>query len=205
MAGARQLLRAGKPRRSGANNRGALAGLLRRHNRFDPPLAPPAVDDRAFDRLDRDRVVVDVERAGRLTRRRADPPGEFGEIVGRMQCLQRGLPLVAIDEVVPVRDQVVDWAAFVTERNTAIHAARRLLAVLGVGQRLDELPPAAAADIRLVVTPLLAFDLEKAGRPTHSSTHRRSLPLAGNRGPVPMAEWVPAGACPRADRRPDPG
>src|SRR5438552_17667544 len=84
-----------------------------------------------------------------------------------MQCPQRSPPLAPVNQVVPIPDQIVDRAAVMTERDAAIHAARRLLAVLGVGQRLDELLPIAAADIRLVIAPVPAFDLEKARRPTH--------------------------------------
>ena len=54
-------------------------------------------------------------------------PVNSGKVVGRVQVLQRRLPLVAVDEVVPVGDQVVDRAALVAERDAAIHAARRLL------------------------------------------------------------------------------
>ena len=41
--------------------------------------------DRVLDRLDRHRVVVDVEHARRLTRRRADPARQLGEVVRRVQ------------------------------------------------------------------------------------------------------------------------
>src|SRR5260370_28440686 len=36
---------------------------------------------------------------------RSQPAGEFREIVGRMQVDARGLPVAAIDKVVPVRDR----------------------------------------------------------------------------------------------------
>src|SRR5207247_7008071 len=104
-------------------------------------------------------------------------------------------PLIAVDEVVPVRDQIVDRAALVAERDTAIHAARRLLAVLGIGQRLDELLPAAAAGFRLVVTPVLALDLEKAGRPTHGSGSAARCPSPSRRrGPLPLPARTGRGA-----------
>src|SRR5438874_8812414 len=41
-----------------------------------------AVGDGAFDGLDGDGVVVDVERAGRLARRRADAAGHLRKVVG---------------------------------------------------------------------------------------------------------------------------
>ena len=55
MAGARELLRAGEARRPGADHGDALAGLDLGRLRLDPALLPGAVDDRAFDRLDRHR------------------------------------------------------------------------------------------------------------------------------------------------------
>ena len=115
--------------------------------RLDPALLEGAVGDRAFDRLDGDRIVVDVERAGRLARRRADAAGDLREIVGRVQVARGLFPVAAIDEVVPVRDLVVDRAAgrragdgvgAVAIGNAAVHAARRLLADVLLGQREDE-------------------------------------------------------------------
>ena len=79
-----------------------------------------------LDRLDPHRFVVDVERARFLAGRGTDAPGELGEIVGRMQHLQRLLPIATIDQVVPVGDDVVDRAGIVAEGNAAIHAARSL-------------------------------------------------------------------------------
>src|ERR1700692_4862895 len=49
------------------------------------------------------------------------------------------LPAVAIDEIVPVRDDVVDRAARVAKRNAAIHAARALHAHFLFRERLVHL------------------------------------------------------------------
>ena len=62
----------------------AAAALVGRVG-LDPALLEAARDDRQLDLLDRDRVVVDVEHAGRLAGRRADQPGELGEVVGGVQ------------------------------------------------------------------------------------------------------------------------
>ena len=82
VAGARELLRAGEARRPRADHGDALAGLDLGGLRLDPALLPGAIDDRAFDRLDRDGIVLNVQRARRLARRGADAAGEFREIVG---------------------------------------------------------------------------------------------------------------------------
>jgi hypothetical protein len=146
-ASARQLLRRRKARGAGADDRDLLAGPGRRHLRLQPAVVPGAVDDRAFDGLDGDRVVVDVERAGRLARRRADAAGKFREIVGRVQIARGLFPVVLVDEVVEVGDLVVDRAARRARRhragavaigNAAIHAARRLVAGILLAQGNDE-------------------------------------------------------------------
>ena len=62
VADARQLLCAGHAGRPGADAGDFLAGLRRRRLRFEPG-RDGAVGDRAFDRFDSDRIVVDVERA----------------------------------------------------------------------------------------------------------------------------------------------
>ena len=103
---------------------GADVGRVRRY----PALLETARDYCELDLLDRDRVVVDVEHAGRLTRRRADQPGELGEVVGRVELRERVAPVVPVDEVVPVRDQVAERAALVAERDSAVHAAGALVA-----------------------------------------------------------------------------
>ena len=110
VSGARELLRAGKPCRSGAHDRDRLAGFRRRRLGLEA-LGDGAVGDGAFDRFDGDRVLVDVERARGFARRRAHAAGDFREIVGRMQVARGLFPVAGIDEVVPVGDLVVDRAA----------------------------------------------------------------------------------------------
>src|SRR5262249_26241046 len=141
----RELLRAGHAGRAGADDRDPLAGLLRRRLGLDPALLLGLVGDRALDRLDGDRVVVEVERARGLAWRRAHAAGDLGKIVGRVQVARRGLPVARVDEVVPIRDLVVDRAAGVAIRDAAIHAARRLVARLFLRQRNDEFAPMAHA------------------------------------------------------------
>ncbi len=81
--------------------------------RGHPSLVPGAVDDLDLDLLDRDGWLVDAEHAGRLARRRAQPPGELGEVVGGVQPIDRVTPVTAVDEIVPVGDQVAERAAVV--------------------------------------------------------------------------------------------
>ena len=123
VARARELLRGREARGPGADDRDPLARLHRGVHRGDPPLVPRAVDDLDLDLLDRDRVLVDAEHARRLARRRAQATGELGEVVGGVEPLDRVAPVVAVDEVVPVGDEVAERAAVVAERDAAVHAA----------------------------------------------------------------------------------
>ena len=71
--------------------------------------------------------VVDAEHARSLARRGAQASGEFGKVVRRVQPIDRRAPPIAIHEIVPVGNQVAERAALMTERNAAVHAARRLI------------------------------------------------------------------------------
>jgi hypothetical protein len=101
------------------------------------PSSKPSIDDGALDALDRHRRVEDAQRARAFARRRADATGELREVVGLVQAVERLAPEAAVDQVVPLRDQVVDRAAGghavdqlagVAEGNAAVHAARPLRA-----------------------------------------------------------------------------
>ena len=85
-----------------------------------------------------------------LARRRAQAAGELGEVVRRVQLADRVLPAVAVDEVVPVGDQVAQRAAVVAERHAALHAARALRGQLLVGALDEELLVGALAAMRSV-------------------------------------------------------
>src|SRR5207247_10103775 len=82
-----------------------------------------------FDVLDRHRVAVNREDAGSFAGSGADAAGKFREVVGCVEGGKGPLPLAAIDEVVPVRDQISERAALMTERHGAIHTT----AALGAG------------------------------------------------------------------------
>ena len=60
-------------------------------------------------------------------------PGELREVVRGVQPVDRLAPLVAVDQVVPVRDEVPERAALVAERDAAVHAARRLCSSFSSG------------------------------------------------------------------------
>ena len=165
-----ELLRRREPRRSGADDRDLLAGARRRRLGHDPALLPALVGDRLLDRLDRHRHVLEVERAGFLAGRGADAAGEFREVVGGVEVAQRILPAAGIDQLVPVRNLVMDRATGrpVAERDAAIHAARRLLldvALLKRKRELAEMPDAVAGELILLLLPV---EFEKARDLAHA-------------------------------------
>jgi hypothetical protein len=89
-----------------------------------------------------------------------------------VQALERLLPQAAVNEVVPLRDQVVDRAAGrhaadelagVAEGNAAIHAARALRAQLLLVHVVMELLPVVDALRRSAIDGQFAEILDEAG------------------------------------------
>src|SRR5437660_177446 len=111
-----------EPRGPGADDGHLLAGAKGRRARGDPALVEGPLDDRKLDRLDRDRVVVDLEHARALARRGAQPARPLGEVVRRVQAVDRLAPVVLVHEVVPVGDDVAERTTLVAERDAAVHA-----------------------------------------------------------------------------------
>ena len=167
MTGAVQLLGRRQTRRTRSDDGDRLARADERRLRRHPSFVECLVDDRHFDRLDRDRIVVDAEHARPFARRRTQAPGELGEIVRRVQPLERGLPAVAIDEIVPVGNQVAERTSLMAERNAAIHAPRALLLELVLRiRKIDFLPVLQALGDR-TRRRLLAMNFDESCRFSH--------------------------------------
>src|SRR5580700_7861121 len=101
---------------------------MRRWLRTNQSLIERAVDDRLLDLFDRDRIIVDGQHACRFARRGTETARELREVVGGMEPFDGGLPVVAIHEVVPLRDEIAERTTAVAERDAAVHAPRSLLA-----------------------------------------------------------------------------
>ena len=134
---------------------------------------------------------VDAEHARRLARRRAQPAGELREVVRRVQPVDRVPPVVAVDEVVPVGDQVAERAAVVAERDAAVHAAP--------GLRLQRLASGTAR----------RPPSSRGGAPAPAGASASRAPTSGTRSSHPCARLhhpFAAVCCPRrgpsAPRRP---
>jgi hypothetical protein len=171
VAGTRQLLCSGQPGRARADDSHLLAGLERGRLRLYPTFGPCAVGNRMLDRFDAHRVIVDVQRAGRFARCGAHAAREFGKVVGRVQHIGRQLPIVAVHQVIEVRDDVVHRAAAVAKRRAAIHAARALHLGLVGRQCDDELFPRLQPLRHGLVALFDAFVLQEPGDFAHDVTN----------------------------------
>src|ERR1700761_1930373 len=156
--------RAGGP---GADDGGRAAGPAGWGRRRDPALGPRPLGDRQLDLLNGDRFVVDRQHACRLARRRADEPGELREVVGGVQLLDRVAPLVAVDEGVPVRDEVAQRAALMAERDAAVHAAGALAAQLLGRLEAEVLLVVVDAGVRVALVEADPVDLEERSQLSH--------------------------------------
>src|SRR5439155_8117301 len=154
-------------RRPRADDGDPTAGRMRRTLRAHPAFFPGLVGDGVLDRLDADRIVVDAQDARFLARRRTDAPGELGEVVGRVQHLYRALPVLPVNEIVPVRNDVVDRAAALAEGDAAIHAACALHAGGVIRQAQIELAVMLLARVGRFVRLLEPLVLEKSGDLAH--------------------------------------
>ena len=142
------------------------------------PSVEGALGDRQLDLLDRHRVVVDRQHARRLARRRADPAGELGEVVGRVELVDRLAPLAAVDEVVPVGDQVAERTALVAERDPAVHAPRALALQLGLRLQAEVLLVVVHALLRVALVEADPVDLQERAELAHyAPTASRSAAL----------------------------
>ncbi len=164
-----QLLGRRQSGRAGADDRDLPAGAHERRLGGYPALLEGFLDDRHFDRLDRDGVVVDAEHARPFARRRAEAPGELGKIVRRVQPVDGRLPPIAVHEIVPVGNQVAQRAALMAERNAAVHAARALLLELSLRVRKIDLSPVLEPLGHRTGRLFLPVNFDEPGRFTHNS------------------------------------
>jgi hypothetical protein len=141
--------------------------------RLDPALVPGRLDDGDLDLLDRHGVLVDAEDAGRLARRRAQPPGELGEVVGGVQAVDRvaptsrytrsfqsgirlpsGQPL--LQNGMPQSMQRPAWVWSVSEGNSSYTSFQSLIRT-GTGRRVGHL--ATVLEKSLIVTHVSSITL----------------------------------------------
>src|SRR5918995_1850554 len=159
-----ELLRRGEPGWPATDDGDLPACTLLRRCRpgDDPSLLEGPVDYGEFYLLYSHGLVVDGEDARGLARRRTEHPRELGEVVGLVQAVYGLLPVLAVDEVVPVGDQVPQGAAGVAERHAAVHAARGLALELLLGHRLVDVAVVLDALLNGPLRGRLASDFEES-------------------------------------------
>src|SRR5215813_12296890 len=91
-----QLSRSSKAGRSRTHYRDSFAGPDFRASRPDESFVESPVDDGDFDVLDGYWIRIDPQHARTLAGCWADPPSEFGKVVGCEQAVQRLLPLTTV-------------------------------------------------------------------------------------------------------------
>ena len=167
MAAAVELRRDRETSGAGSDDSDRLAAASRRRFGDDPPFLERPLGDRQLDLLDRDRVVVDRQHARRFARRGADPASELGEVVRHVELVDRLAPLAAIDEVVPVRDQIPERAPLVAEGDAAVHAACALTRELVLRLQREVLLVVVHAGIGVALVEADPVDLEKSAEFAH--------------------------------------
>src|SRR5580693_1458097 len=190
-----QLLCSGESSGTGTNYRDPLARSHQWRFGANPIFAEGMLDDGFLDHLDGDRRFVDSQDAGGFARRGTNTAGEFRKIVGGMQHTDSFAPAVAVDQIVPIRNDVVQWAAGVAERHAAIHAARALRANLFFGEIEVDLGPIVEAFGNRPARGRFARVLEEARSLTHAPPLCEAGPAAAVR--VAWARrilWLPIDA-----------
>src|SRR5947208_3674158 len=119
--------------------------------------------------------------AGGLAGRRPQAAGELGEVVGRVQLRDRVLEAVAVDEVVPVWDQVPERAPVVAEGDAAVHAAGALIAQLLGWARHEELLVVARTLERIAIGNPATLYVQEGSELAHQAATATCSPAASRR------------------------
>src|SRR5579872_1225187 len=168
VAGAAQLPGCSQTRWSGAHNGNFFSATNSRRLGVDPAFAESTLDDIFLVLLDRDRGLIDAQHAGGFAGRGTDASGEFGKVVGGVQLANRFLPTAAIDEIVPVGNQIVDRASCLAEGNPTIHTARALIAQSFLGKVDIDFEPIIHALYHRTARGMFSRVFKEAGGFTHA-------------------------------------
>mmetsp|Transcript_23427 Transcript_23427/g.67264 ORF Transcript_23427/g.67264 Transcript_23427/m.67264 type:complete len:944 (+) Transcript_23427:2462-5293(+) len=112
-------------RRPRADDGDVLAGAVGRRLGDHPAHLESLVDGGALDVFDGDGILDDAQHTGALAGGGADAASELGEVVGLQQPVQGLLPILLVDQLVPLGDQVAKWASAggrLAEWHAAVHA-----------------------------------------------------------------------------------
>src|SRR5262249_15753415 len=92
---------------------------------------------------------------------------------------QRGTEIRLVDQVIPVRNDVVDRTGVMAEGRAAIHAARTLPAQLVLGQRLDEFAPMLEPVLDRCIGAVAPLELEKTRWIAHGTQAPTAMLTSG--------------------------
>ena len=184
-----QLLRRRQARGAGADHGHLLSRADGGREGFDPAFIEGPLDDGNLNLLDGHGIVIDSQHAGALARSRTKPPGKLGEIVGGVQAADGLAPAVAVNQVVPVRDEVAERASLMAEGNAAVHAAGSLLLQLRFLERKVNLLPVVDSLLGGPALKRLPLKFHKTGHLTHALP---PSPLPPRGFPAPgLSSWRP--------------
>ncbi len=176
MASLIQLIGTGQTGGAGTNHGHLLASAPGRGLGGNPTGFPSFVNNGIFNILDRDRRLNHTQHTGALARGRANPSGEFRKIVCLVQTVQGLLPAVAVNKVIPFRNEVVDRTATghpadkmpgMAEGRSAVHTAGTLLLEMFVSRVDMEFLPVFNPFGGGTFTDRFACDFQKSGWLSH--------------------------------------
>ena len=167
MSSASELLCNCQPCWTRSNNCNTLTSFHTGHLRNNPTLVPCAINDFDFNLLNSHWVGVNANDTCRFARGGAQSTSEFREVVRGMQTFNRIFPVIAIDKIVPVGNQVAKRAAVITEWNTTIHTATCLTIEFVSIKRFVHLFPVTQAHRHGPMARALALPFQKSGCLTH--------------------------------------
>ena len=114
--------------------------------------------------------MIDTKNATCLARCRTNPPGEFRKIIGFMKPFDGLFPLIAINKIIPIWNDVTDRTALLAKRNTAIHAAGALRLQRLFRHFIVKFFPILDAFGRFLFIKILAFIFQKSCYVAHRYT-----------------------------------
>ena len=164
----RQLLRRCQARRARTNHRHFFTCFLSSGLRHNPTILPSFFCNKSLDGLNTHRVAIYIQSASRFARRRTNAPRKLRKIIGGMQCIQRLLIIAFVNQIIPIRNDVVNRTACCTKRRTAIHATRSLHCCLFICHWNDKFFVVFEALCHCAIFVFLTIKLHEACNFTHT-------------------------------------
>src|SRR3989338_9299459 len=127
MASPVELRGTGESRWAGTDDRHLFTGPFFGRPRFDKLSLEGLFNDGKFVFADSNRIIIDPQDAGILAGSRADPAGDFRQVVGRIKQGKSAGPIARHHLFVPFGDVVSERTAPMAEGGAAVHTTAGLL------------------------------------------------------------------------------